>query len=234
MSLINLKSAPLHEPVRDLVLVEADHVGCTYSNGAALTVALQSATCRVLVNDRIALVGPSGSGKSTLLQLLGGFEPPTSGCIAWPLLGAREQLRPRHIGFIFQMPSLLPPLSVIENVELPLLLLGESTDLARQSAKIELERIGISHLADKLPEELSGGQAQRAAVARSMVGKPRLILADEPTGQLDHRTARDMLDAMFAALHGTGTALVIATHDPAVVERLEQEWTIRNGYLEVL
>ncbi len=205
-------------------LAHARNVGRSYRRGDTEVVAVADATCTIMPGDRIALVGPSGSGKSTLLHLLAGLDTPTSGELTWPALGERATLRPQKISVVFQSPSLLPQLSVIENVELPLLLVGSSTSLARAAARDTLARINLADLADKLPEELSGGQAQRVALARALVMQPRLMLADEPTGQLDHPTAQQVFDELFAALDGTDTALVVATHDRAIAERLQQSW----------
>lgn len=215
-----------------VALAMAQHARRMYQRGAAPVAALQEATCVIAPGERIALVGRSGSGKSTLLHLLGGLDVPTSGMIAWPALGMRETLRPSQIAFVFQMPSLLPPLTVVENVELPLLLGGIDQSAARAAAHDALERIDLKPLADQLPEELSGGQAQRVAVARALAYRPRLILADEPTGQLDRPTAQHLFDILLAALAGTDTALVVATHDRSVAERLEQSWHMRQGVLE--
>ena len=168
-----------------------------------------------------------------MLHLLGGLDNPTSGKVSWPALGEQAQLRPLKIGFVFQMPSLLPPLTAVENIELPLLLAGEDENAARMAALEALERLELESLADKLPEELSGGQAQRVAMARTLATRPRLILADEPTGQLDHATARHLLDVLIAALDGTGIALVVATHDPLVAERMKRVWRMQHGVLEV-
>ena len=130
------------------------------------------------------------------------------------------------------MPSLVPSLTVIENVELPLLLQKVDPAPARTAAHAALERVELAALAEKLPEELSGGQAQRVAVARALAAQPRLILADEPTGQLDRPTAQHLFDLLLAALAGTTTALVVATHDRAVAERLDTIWQMRQGVLE--
>ncbi len=204
-----------------------------YSRGDSTIVALASATCAIMTGDRIALVGPSGSGKSTLLHLLGGLDTPTSGSIVWPALGPREALRPGKIGFVFQVPSLIAPLTVVENVEIPLLLGQSSAEKARAAALDALERIGLQSIAEKLPEELSGGQAQRVAVARALASQPKLILADEPTGQLDHPTAQHLFDVLLAALEGTDIALLVATHDLTVAERMPIRWRMQYGVLEV-
>ena len=214
------------------LLVSMSYAGRTYRRGEHTIVALGSATCHILPRDRIALVGRSGSGKSTLLHLLAGIELPTSGTITWPALGAREILRPTRIGIVFQVPSLLAPLTVVENVELPLLLAQADTQDARQAALETLDQMQLTALAEKLPEELSGGQAQRVAVARSLVASPRLIVADEPTGQLDHPTARHLFDVLLASLEGTDMALVVATHDKTIAERMQTIWQIHSGILE--
>jgi ABC-type lipoprotein export system ATPase subunit len=205
----------------------------TYRRGNMPVVALVSATCAIMPGDRIALVGPSGSGKSTLLHLLGGLDTPTSGILAWPALGARETLRPGKVGFVFQTQSLLAPMTVVENVEIPLLLGQVSAEKARATALDMLERIELESLAEKLPEELSGGQAQRVAIARALTCGPKLILADEPTGQLDHPTAQHLFDVLLAALEGTDTALLVATHDMTVAERMHTLWRMQHGTLEV-
>ena len=218
--------------IASVALATAQQARRVYQRGGATVVALQEATCTITPGARIALVGRSGSGKSTLLHLLGGLDTPTSGTVAWPALGARDTLRPTQVAFVFQMPSLLPPLTVVENVELPLLLGGIDPPSARAAAHDALERIDLSPLADQLPEELSGGQAQRVAVARALAYRPKLILADEPTGQLDRPTAQHLFDILLAALAGTYTALVVATHDRTVADRLEQSWQMRLGILE--
>jgi lipoprotein-releasing system ATP-binding protein len=210
----------------------AEKLRRTYQRGHDLVVAVQEATCTIAQGDRIALVGRSGSGKSTLLHLLGGLDTPTSGTLSWPALGLRGTLRPSKVAFVFQMPSLLPALTVVENVELPLLLADTGGATARAAALEALLRMDLAALADKLPEELSGGQAQRVAVARALAVRPKLILADEPTGQLDRPTAQHLFDVLLATLAGTDTALVVATHDQTLAERLDQVWHMRHGRLE--
>lgn len=214
-------------------LVSMKNAARTYFRGKVAVPAVLSATCSVLPGGRIALVGPSGSGKSTLLQVMGGLDTLTSGSVSWPALGSSESLRPNKVGFVFQARSLLDPLTVVENVELPLLFGDGSAAEARRTAIDVLDRLDLKALAGKLPEELSGGQAQRVAVARSLACRPKLILADEPTGQLDHPTAQRLLDALLACLEGTDTALVIATHDCAVADRMCATWRMEHGILEV-
>jgi ABC-type lipoprotein export system ATPase subunit len=186
-------------------------------------------TITVPPGARIAVTGPSGSGKSTLVHLLAGLEKPTTGTVAWPGLTDGDA-RPAHdIGLVFQGPSLLPALSVIENVALPLLLQGVDDVDARERARDALDDLDLVSLADMLPEEISGGQAQRVAIARVLAMAPRLIMADEPTGQLDHRSAEHVVDVLVEAADRLGAALVIATHDLAVVRRLPARWLMRDG-----
>ena len=212
-------------------IVKATDAGRRYLLGSRTVEALLSATCAVYPGDRISIMGPSGSGKSTLLHLMGALDAPTSGTVTWPVLGDAMNLRPKHIGFVFQMPSLLPSLNVLENVKLPLALM-EQLEGGEDRAMDILARLGLDSLADKLPEELSGGQLQRVAIARALVTGPRLILADEPTGQLDHPTAKRLFDVLLSTIDGTGAALVIATHDVAVAERMNKRWSIHHGILE--
>jgi len=213
------------------VLAEAIDAGRVFGMNGNQVVALKHATCRIERGDRIALVGPSGSGKSTLLHLLAALDEPTSGTVRWPALGERDTLRPAKISFVFQTESLLAPLTVLENIEVPRLLGGSTADEARNDASEILDALDLGALADKLPEEISGGQAQRAAVARSLITRPALILADEPTGQLDHRTAAQLLNLLLRRIKGSDTALVIATHDPFVASRMETQWTMEHGVL---
>ena len=192
--------------------------------------ALRPASFTVRAGDRIAIVGPSGSGKSTLLQLIADLDTPTSGTVRWPALGVSGALRPRHIGIVFQSASLLPSLSAVENIEVPLRLLGGPT-AARATALAALASVGLSDIADKLPDELSGGQAQRVGLARAIALHPRLVLADEPTGQLDQPTAQQAMDTLLHSLEGSDAALVVATHDPAVARRLNTVWRMDHGVL---
>jgi ABC-type lipoprotein export system ATPase subunit len=212
-------------------LVHCDRVTRTYGSGQAATVALQATDCEVNAGQRIALVGPSGSGKSTLLHLMAGLDDPSAGAVSWPAIGTREELRPARVAVIFQGPSLLPPLSVLENTALPLVIGGMTNSKAQRVARGALGTLGLEELADKLPEEISGGQAQRVAVARALAGQPSLILADEPTGQLDSVNAAAVLDVLLAASAHAGAALVISTHDLQLAARLPERWEIHNGQL---
>ena len=208
-------------------------VGRTYLQGEIAVRALTSVTCKVVSGDRIAVVGPSGSGKSTLLHIMGGIDNPGKGSITWPALGKKENLRPRKIGYVFQTVSLVASLTALENVELPLLLMGTSPSEAQDAAFETLKRVGLESIAYKLPEELSGGQAQRVAVARALTSHPKMILADEPTGQLDHPTAQHLFDVLLEYLESTDMALVVATHDNLIADRMKTIWYIEYGKLEV-
>ena len=212
-------------------LLEAQHVSRIFEHGFTPVRALRDVSCKVYPGDRVAVVGASGSGKSTLLHLMGGLDAPTQGTLIWPALGAREDLRPEKVALVFQTQSLIPSLSVLENVELPLLL-GHATLGAREAALAALAWIDLLDLADKLPEELSGGQAQRVAVARALAYRPALILMDEPTGQLDHPTAQHLFDVLLKALEHTDIALVVATHDRGVAARMRRVWRMAYGRLE--
>lgn len=213
-------------------LVTCADIARTYGTGSAATVALHDSACSVPPGAQIAMTGPSGSGKSTLLHLMAGLDEPTVGSVTWPAIGTQDALRPGPLAMVFQGPSLLPPLTVLENVALPLQLEGDTESGARRQAAGALARLGLEELADKLPEELSGGQAQRVAVARVLAGRPRLILADEPTGQLDRRNADTVIETLVrvAAEHGAG--LVVSTHDPRVAERFAIRWTVTDGRLD--
>jgi putative ABC transport system ATP-binding protein/lipoprotein-releasing system ATP-binding protein len=212
-------------------LVHCDGAARTYGSGATATVALQPTDLTIDEGARIALVGPSGSGKSTLLHLMAGLDEPTIGSVTWPALGSRSQLRPGPVAVIFQGPSLLAPLTVLENVALPLVLGGATDAAARSQASEALERLGLAALTDKLPEEISGGQAQRVAVARALAGSPRLILADEPTGQLDRESGAAVVEVLLAAAEHATAALVVATHDPTVAAALPLLWRMDSGRL---
>ena len=212
-------------------LVRCAGAARTYGSGVAATVALQPTDCGVVPGARIALVGPSGSGKSTLVHLMAGLDEPTAGTVRWPAIGSREALRPGPVGMVFQGPSLLPPLTVEENTALPLVLSGVRNDAAHERARVALQVLDLLDLADKLPEEISGGQAQRVAVARALIGEPRLILADEPTGQLDRANGSAVVDVLLAAAEHTGAGLLVCTHDPTVAERLPERWEMANGRL---
>jgi putative ABC transport system ATP-binding protein/lipoprotein-releasing system ATP-binding protein len=212
------------------LLVSAKGVFRSFVQGGTTIEALKPTTCFVRPKTRTAIMGSSGSGKSTLLHLLAALDVPTGGDISWPALGARDYLRPGKISIAFQTPSLVPFLSVAENVGLPLFVLGKGDD-ARAAAKAELTRFGLQELDEKLPEELSGGQAQRVALARATATRPRLLLADEPTGQLDQATARAAIAALISWADAAESSLVVATHDEAVARSFSDVWQLDHGRL---
>ncbi len=209
-------------------LVECVGVTRRYRGGV---VAVREVSCVVSAGMRVALTGPSGSGKSTLLHLMAGLEKPSAGEMRWPGLGGPPGGRPCVVSVVFQGPSLLPALDVTENVALPLLLAGRPNAPAVDHALRALSRLGIAELAGRLPDELSGGQSQRVAVARVLASRPALILADEPTGQLDHDAGSHVVSVLLEAADELGAALVVATHDSAVSSRLAQQWNLRDGQL---
>ena len=212
-------------------VVHARDIRRVYGDGARAVVAVAGATFSVHRGKRIAIVGPSGSGKSTLLHLMAGIDRPTSGDVTWPAIGRPEALRPGPVALAFQGPSLLPPLTVSENVALPLLLEGQDEVSALAAAVACLDLFELGEVADKLPEEISGGQSQRAGLARALVGEPRLVLVDEPTGQLDRETAGRTVLALLGAIDASGSALVVATHDLEVAERMDSCWQMDSGQL---
>ncbi|GAA4232293.1 putative ABC transport system ATP-binding protein [Streptosporangium album] len=209
-------------------LVRCENVARTYGKGVDAVVAVHGITCSLEPGAQVAVTGPSGSGKSTLLHLLAGLDRPTAGQVSWPALDDEPHGR---IGLIFQGPSLLPPLDVLENVALPLLVAGRTETDTRAAATRALRDVGIGSLARKLPEELSGGQAQRVAVARVLAAAPRLILADEPTGQLDSAMAGHVIDLLVEAAVRLDAALLVSTHDLLITERISRHWEMHDGTL---
>ncbi|MFJ9244830.1 ABC transporter ATP-binding protein [Streptomyces sp. NPDC101776] len=208
------------------ILVLCEEAALTFGRDSTAVVAVHGADLSIRAGDRLAIVGPSGSGKSSLLHLLAGLERPTSGAVSWPGLGGSAD-----IGLVFQADSLVPALDVAENTALPLVLAGQPEAQTRRPVAEALGLVGAADLADRLPEEISGGQAQRVAVARVLAQEPRLILADEPTGRLDHATGARVLDALLTAADHTGAALVVTTHDPAVAARLTVRRAMHDGRL---
>jgi ABC-type lipoprotein export system ATPase subunit len=213
------------------VVLRAHDVARTFGRGTAAVVAVFGVTCELRAGEQVSLTGPSGSGKTTLLHLFAGLDVPTTGTVDWPALGSIDELRPGPIAVVFQGPSLLSPLDIVENVALPLMLQGVDRKTARSQANAALARLDLESLSCKLPEELSGGQAQRVAVARVLASRPRLILADEPTGQLDHASGKLVIDALIEAATATGAALIINTHDREIADRFDERWSMSGGRL---
>jgi putative ABC transport system ATP-binding protein len=217
--------------------IELRGVTRTYGEGEALVRALDAVDLGVAAGEFLALAGPSGSGKTTLLNLIGSIDAPSSGQILFEGtdLAAlsnrrRTSFRGERIGFIFQDFNLIPVLSARENVELPLQLLGGTAGSGRrQASEAMLERVGLGALAHRLPRELSGGQQQRVAIARALVKRPAVVLADEPTANLDSETAREILDLMRELNGALGATFIFSTHDPMVMAYARRLVRLRDG-----
>ncbi|MCH1540684.1 MAG: ABC transporter ATP-binding protein [Candidatus Poseidonia sp.] len=207
-----------------------------YQAGESVVEAVRGVDLTVDSGDMVAVMGPSGCGKTTLLNILSGIDEPSSGGVmvkGLPLYGVsdnrRTDLRAEHFGFIFQDFNLLPVLSAVENVELPLLLLGTSPSEARQQALQSLSEVGLSDRAEHRPAELSGGQQQRVAVARAIVHRPSIILCDEPTGNLDTTTSTEVMELLTKMNRTMGTTFLIVTHDSNVAEQCQRTVTMMDG-----
>ena len=220
-------------------MLEAAQLSKSYSTSAGDLTVLKDVTFALDPGDAACVMGPSGSGKSTLLYILGGLEPPSSGhvrldaqdpyTLAPPALAS---FRNRHLGFVFQDHCLLPQSTVLENVLIPTLV-GDSADGAVEWAKHLLDQVGLSARLDHRPSELSGGEKQRAAIARALVRHPKLLLCDEPTGNLDADTAAIVADLLLR-LHGEQhTIMVVVTHSATLAERFARRWSMRGGALSV-
>ncbi|MGP9492090.1 lipoprotein-releasing ABC transporter ATP-binding protein LolD [Psychrobacter sp. AOP7-B1-24] len=220
------------------VILEAKNINKIYDEGAVSTQVLTGLDLTVKPGERIAIVGTSGSGKSTLLHLLGGLDTPTSGEV-WlhgQLLNSmneteRGAMRNKHLGFIYQFHHLLAEFTAIENVAMPLLMRPKvSTTEARQQAIEILESVGLEHRLMHRPGELSGGERQRVAIARALVTKPSLILADEPTGNLDYDNAQSVFGLLSELQNTMQTALLMVTHDRNLAALADRQLLLRNGY----
>ncbi len=231
---VRLERTDTHPAVRRPV-IQVDDVWKTYRTGALEVDALRGVSCAIDSGEYVAIMGPSGSGKSTLMHILGCLDVPTSGSyrLAGDDVGAMAEdelahIRNRRIGFVFQQFNLLASLDALRNVELPLLYAGEARPERRRRALDALERVGLGERLDHRPGELSGGQQQRVAVARALVTDPDLILADEPTGNLDSVSARDVM-GLLDELHGGGRTIVLITHDADVAEASGRVLRILDG-----
>lgn len=211
----------------DDTFVHADRL----SIGYGATRLLSDLDWRIGPGTEIALTGRSGSGKTTLLLVLAGLLQPSAGRLAWPAFAANAGQRRAQIGMVFQAPSLLPELTAEENVQLPLRLRGQGADCAKALASDALAAVGMTGALQALPYQLSGGQQQRVAVARVIAGRPRLVLADEPTGALDRGNARRTLALLRDHVREQSGALVVATHDVELAALLDQRAEVRDGRL---
>ncbi|HTM30150.1 MAG TPA: ABC transporter ATP-binding protein [Vicinamibacterales bacterium] len=216
-------------------IVEARDIWRIFPMPAGPVAALREVTMEVSEGEYVAIAGPSGCGKSTLLHVLGCVDTATSGELR--LEGrdvgalsdaARSRLRLEKIGFVFQRFFLLPMLTALENVELPQAEAGVPPAVRLNRARLLLDYVGLGHRADHRPSQLSGGEMQRVAIARAMANRPRLILADEPTGELDQATG-EAIAGLFDLLHKDGTAVVVVTHDPSIAERAQRVLRMRDG-----
>jgi putative ABC transport system ATP-binding protein len=213
-------------------------VGLTkdYKRGKTMVAALNGIDLAVARGEIVGIVGPSGSGKTTLLNLIGGLDKPTGGKVIVDgtdlsqLSGAKlADYRLRKIGFIFQFYNLIPILTAVENVELPMSFAGERADERRSRALTLLKTVGLEARSEHKPEEMSGGEQQRVAVARALANNPAIVLGDEPTGDLDSKSARSLMELIDSLRKERGCTFVLVTHDPIVVERCDRAYSVRDG-----
>jgi lipoprotein-releasing system ATP-binding protein len=219
-------------------ILEARSVHKSFRQGPVTLEVLQGVAMSVAVGERIAIVGASGSGKTTLLQILGGLDLPTTGHVLVDGKDIHEQseqergaLRNRALGFVYQFHHLLPEFSALENVAMPLLVRRMKVSDARAKARALLDRVGLGQRLGHRPDQLSGGERQRAAVARALVTEPKIVLADEPTGNLDGTNAESVFALMLELNRELGTSLIVVTHDMRLASRMERMYAIERGVL---
>jgi lipoprotein-releasing system ATP-binding protein len=215
-------------------------VAKSYFEGSVKTEVLKGVSFSLQARELVSIVGTSGSGKSTLLHVLGALDAPTSGTVEFlgqnlNALSANKQakLRNKHLGFVYQFHHLLADFSAVENVAMPLLIGGAKPSLAEQQAATLLERVGLSHRLQHRPSELSGGERQRVAIARALVNKPDLVMADEPTGNLDHATALSIYELMRELNRESGTAFLVVTHDSELASKMDRQMAMKDGLLRL-
>lgn len=220
------------------MLISIQHLNKTYIMGAEKVEALKDVTLDIKKNEYVALMGPSGSGKSTLMNLLGCLDSPTSGQywlngieVSTMDDGELAEVRNKQIGFVFQTFNLLPRLSALENVALPLVYAGYSREERLEKARKTLESVGLGDRVLHKPNELSGGQRQRVAVARALVNDPAIILADEPTGNLDTKTSYEIM-GLFEQIHQAGNTVILVTHEQDIAQHAHRIVRLRDGLIE--
>ncbi len=220
-------------------VIEVSALSKSFHDGDLNVTVLNDVNLLLKARERIAIVGTSGSGKSTLLQLLGGLDKPSQGEVI--LCGntlnnladnVRGKLRNQYLGFIYQFHHLLPEFTALENVAMPLMVRNESVKEIQQQARDILERVGLKDRVQHKPSELSGGERQRVAIARALVTKPKVILADEPTGNLDSKTATQVSDIMMELNNELDTAIVMVTHDMGLAETMDTVYELKDGMLK--
>lgn len=234
----NSATSPAAKKILPAQLLECIDLSKTYQEGKLITNVLHDVSFSMNEGELLAIVGSSGSGKSTLLHLLGGLDQPTKGKVIFQkndLTGMsankKAELRNKSLGFIYQFHHLLPDFSALENTAMPLLISGVSAQQAQEQAKDMLNAVGLSHRISHRPSELSGGERQRVAIARALVNKPALVMADEPTGNLDQRNAESVFELLQELNQQYGTAFLVVTHDLKLAQRMNRQLEMRDGKL---